>query len=141
MRVEDSGLQTGPTRYITGNFITSRSDMEIVNGMAGVLAGILLLFPTFSLSTSPAFAGLLQITSNEHVWAAMFFAWGVGTFAAWACAGLSCRRWMMLVSTVVWGFLFWSTIFVASAPTLITALMAATGAGSVLAFKRMQRAE
>lgn len=136
MMAEDSGY-----KLISGNFITSRSDCEIVNGLAGIMTGMLLPFPLFSLKTSAAFSGLLQVSSSEWIWSVFFFAWGVGTFAAWACESMCCRRWMMLLSTCVWSFLFWSCLFVALVPTLSAALMASLGAGSMVAFKRMQRAE
>jgi len=131
-------------QYISGNFITSRSDMEVVNGVAGVLLGLMIFIPGITIAESSSFVGLLEMVAVEWFWGVVFLVMGGMTFLAWGCKNLICRQWMMLFGSAVWLLLFATLLsgsLIGGKPiTIGSALFVALGAGSAVAFKRMQRA-
>lgn len=129
-----------PIRFMIGQFVRVRTEMEAVNAVAGIVSGVILLLPGDTLALSLAFRSLLAVIPSETVWGLILLIWGTGTVAAWLCPWHGCRVAGLFGGLLVWGFLMHNAFWSADALSIILGPCIALFAGSVVAFLRLTSA-
>lgn len=129
-----------PIRYMIAQFVRVRTEMEVVNAVAGVVSGIILLLPGDTLAMSLAFRGLLAVIPHETIWGLILLIWGTGTVGAWLCPWHNCRVAGLFGGLLVWGFMMHNALWVAETLTIIIGPCVALFVGSVVAFLRLTSA-
>lgn len=134
-----AALGAAPVAVRFIGFLRTRSAMELVNGVAGILQGIALLGPRQMLTQSRALGSLLELMP-EYIWGGILLSCGVLTFLAWRCRMHRCRSAVMLLWCFGWGFLSWNSFLGSGGESLFFGVSTALMLGCALAYWRIHEA-